>query len=205
MEPLLQVWKTELCVLLMLLTIILGGYLYLYLWFICLKIAGFFFTTNLCYYEDHEGGNLWILIFVFYLFQMRNLCMTRHIVRTQAVLYLACTKLYHINSRCDEFKIQDKAVLLQIVHLYIMSVFLSCFLPPLWFDISFRGIDSPTLLARQTWLTTAGGQRAVFSPQESKSPPRSTVPKSLTQKTGSYVFGSGGVLQKRFPTDMRES
>lgn len=67
------------------------------------------------------------------------------------------------------------------------------------------GIHSPTLLARQTWLTTAEGQRAVFSPGESKSPPRSTIPKSLTQKTGSYVFGSGGVLEIRFPTDVRES
>lgn len=131
--------------------------------------------------------------------------MTLYIVRTQAVLSLACTKLYHINPRCDEFKVQDNAVLLQIVQLYIMSMFLSCFLPPLWFDISFGGIHSSTLLACQTWLTTAGGQRAVFSPRESKSPPRSTVPKSLTHKTGSYVFGSGGVLQKRFPTDVRES
>lgn len=125
--------------------------------------------------------------------------MTLYIVRTQAALSQASTKLYHINPRRDEFKVQDNAVLLQIVQLYITSMFLSCFLPPLWFDISFGGIHSPTLLARQTWLTAAGGQRAVFSPRESKSPPRSTVPKSLTQKTGLYVFGSGAALRKTLP------
>lgn len=74
---------------------------------------------------------------------MRNLCVTQHIVRTQAVLSLICTKLYRINPRRYEFKVQDNAVLLQILQLYIMSMFLSCFLPLLWFDISFGGDSLP--------------------------------------------------------------
>lgn len=119
--------------------------------------------------------------------------MTLYIVRTQAVLSLACTKLYHINPRRDEFKVQDNAVLLQIMQLYIMFCLLS------GLTSALGGFTPP-----HCWHAKPGSPQQEDK-ERSKSPPRSTVPKSLTQKTGSYVFGSGSVLQKRFPTDVRES
>lgn len=207
METLLQVWKTELCVLLMLLTIILGRNLnmcinILFAW----KLHFLSFTTNLCYIwgswrrEPLDFGPHVFSITSYFIFSS-----VWHCILSEHRQYCPWLAPNSITLIPVVMNLRFRTTLC----FYKSCSYTSrlCFSPVfcLWFDISFGGIHSPTPLARQTWLTTAGGQRAVFSPRESKSPPRSTVPKSLTQKTGSYVFGSGGVLQKRFPTDVRES